>query len=644
MAVWQARFRASIISYRGDSAPIMILPFLVILALQLVCTQSQLQRDKAHFRLAAATTPDRAVAGEVIPQGEPVVLSNTRSRHAEDEGSCSPSKNAQGSCYMAKAAVRAQDANLPSTIQPPTLVAAGASATGTLSVVHSGELLSHFLEVDKEDKDCTSSKKTLGDCFGGAARISYQMLVNKPGISLYTGNIYGGHVWFRIAGIEMVINMLNAMAFDVLTLGRSEFQLGSRGLAMMFGLLDTNTKIVLCNVDFSREPKLSNLPNKPTRSVILTVGNLKVGITGYVSSGLSTASSGLSTIIVNDPADSLRNESYRLREEGCHIVLAIGGGDTTEDRHLADILPDITAFVVKYHAHFAYPSSGAKKHMLDFDQDLDYPINFTRSVDGKPAYIFASTNHYQLLSKFQITVDTDHMRVLRANGDPVILDMNTTEDQKTRELMNHYSGILGPKAMEVIGTTKVYIDNSKETCETRECNGGNLLADAVFDYFSEVAVAGAWSQINAVVVNAGALSSSFDERTKSGMRVRYKTKAGVNESIVSKLLILCTSCRTPTYERVISIQWYTVAMNEFLADGGDGYDFTRVPRGYKVPTNVTDDIIMRHYLEKRSPIMPMLDGRISFRSRTQALGAPYWAWTLLPSLWAVAAVALVSSA
>ncbi|XP_075543737.1 protein 5NUC-like [Dermacentor variabilis] len=467
----------------------------------------------------------------------------------------------------------------------------------------------------------------------------------------------------------------------------------------MFRYLDTKTKIVLCNVDFSRDPTLSKLPNRPTRSVILTVDNLKVGITGYISNELRTVGQAGNTIIVSDPVDSLRNESKRLREEGCHIILAIGGGDTNEDRNLADILPDITAFVVKYHGRFAYPSSGAKKHELGFDQDLEYPINFTRSVDGKPAYIFASTNHYQLLSKFQITVKTDHLRVVRAKGDPVILDMNTTEDQKTRELMNRYKDIIGPKAMEVIGTTKVYIDNSKETCERRECNGGNLLADAVFDYFSEVAVAGAWSQINAVVINAGSLSSSFDERTKSGeVRLEdvfqmfpfndnyvfvtmrgttlqnmmehsgrhtspyskflqisgqfsfarggssHAAKAGVNESIVSSLLILCTSCRTPTYERVISIQWYTVAMSQYLANGGDGYDFTRVPRGYKVPSNISDDIIMHHYLQKRSPIMPMLDGRISYRSRTQALGAPYWTWISLPSLWAVAAVALVSSA
>nr|XP_054930126.1 uncharacterized protein LOC126536705 [Dermacentor andersoni] len=224
MAVRQATFRASVISYSGDSAPVMIVAFLAILAPQLAFAQSQPQHKKANFRLAAPTTPDRAVAGMVIPQDEPVALSNTRRRHAEDEGSCSPSKNAQGSCYVEKAAVRAQDANLPTTIRPRPLIAAGASTTGTLNVVHSGELQSHFLEVDKDGKDCTSSKKTLGDCFGGAARISYQILVNKPGLSLFTGNIYGGHVWFRIAGEEMVIDMLNAMAFDVIQPSLSAMQ------------------------------------------------------------------------------------------------------------------------------------------------------------------------------------------------------------------------------------------------------------------------------------------------------------------------------------------------------------------------------------------------------------------------------------
>ncbi|KAH7954071.1 hypothetical protein HPB49_015369 [Dermacentor silvarum] len=641
MAVRQASCRASVICCSGDSASATAFVFLAILAPHLVCSHSQLQRKKAHFRLAATTAQDGAVPGVVMPQGDPAALPNTQKRHAEDEGSCSPSKKALGDCYMEKAAIRAQEANLPTTVRVQPPVAPGPSDTGTLSVVHSGELLSHFLEVDKDDEDCSSSKKTLGDCFGGAARISYQILVNKPGISLFTGNIYGGHVWFRIAGIEMVVDMLNAMAFDVLTLGISEFAIGPRGLVPMFRQLDTKTKIVICNVDFSRDPTLSKLPNKPTRSVILTVDNLKVGITGYVSSALRNRGQAL-TITVSEPAESLRNESKKLRDLGCHIVLAIGGGDTTEDRSLADNLPDITAFVVKYRGRFAYPSTGAKKHTLDFDQDLEYPINFTRTVDGKQAYIFASTNHYQLLSKFFITVNTDHSSVLSAKGDPVMLDINATEDQKTRDLMNHYISIVGPKATEVVGTTKVYIDNSRESCQWRECNGGNLLADAAFDYFSEVAVAGAWSQINAVVVNAGALSSSFDERTKSGevrledvfqmfpfndqyvfvtmrgttlqnmmehsgrssapytkflqvsgqfwfaqdgIRVRYKSKAVVNETIVYSLVILCTSCRTPTYERVISIQWYTVAMSRYLAHGGDGYDFTRVPRGYKVPSS-----------------------------------------------------------
>ncbi|XP_049268854.1 snake venom 5'-nucleotidase-like [Rhipicephalus sanguineus] len=282
------------------------------------------------------------------------------------------------------------------------------------------------------------------------------------------------------------------------------------------------------------------------------------------------------------------------------------------------------------------------------------------------AYIFASTNHFQLLSKFQMTVQVRSMSIVSAIVTPIILDLQAPE---------------------------VYIDNRKDVCQAGECNGGNLLADAAFDYFSEVAVAGAWSQINAVVVNAGSMSTSFDEKTKSGelrledvfqmypyndqymfvtmrgttlqnmmeysgrrappytkflqlsgIRVKYKANPGVNESTVSSLLILCTSCRTPTYERVIGIQWYTLAMSRYLANGGDGYDFTRVPRGYKVSSNISDDLIMRHYLKKRSPIMPMLDGRIVFESGAQALGAPYWTRAAFSSLCIVAAMTVATSA
>nr|XP_037276459.1 snake venom 5'-nucleotidase-like [Rhipicephalus microplus] len=216
----------------------------------------------------------------------------------------------------------------------------------------------------------------------------------------------------------------------------------------------------------------------------------------------------------------------------------------------------------------------------------------------------------------------------------------------------------------------VYIENSRAVCAVRECNGGNLLADAAFDYFSEVTVAGAWSQINAVVINSGSMITSFDEKTKSGelrledvfqmypfndeymfvtmrgttlqnmmeysgkkgspstkflqlsgIRVKYKSNPGVNESVVSSLLILCTSCRTPTYERVIGIQWYTLAMSD-----------------------ISDDMIMRQYLKKRSPIMPMLDGRIAFESGARALETSYWTRAAISSLCTAVAMNIATSA
>ncbi|KAH7968553.1 hypothetical protein HPB52_009583 [Rhipicephalus sanguineus] len=399
--------------------------------------------------------------------------------------------------------------------------------------------------------------------------------------------------------------MLKSMAFDVMTLGIQEFHNGPRGLVPLFSDADLTTKIVLCNVDFSRDHVLSKLPNLPTRSTILTVDNLKVGIVGYVSNLVRVMGQPGVTIVINDPMESLRNESKRLRGEGCHVVFAIGGGDSNEDRTLADSLTDITAFVVKYQGRFAYPSTATEKHGLNFGQDLDYPINFTRSTDGKMAYIFASTNHFQLLSKFQMTMQVRSMSIVSAIGTPIILDLQAPEGElRLEDVFQMYPYNDQYMFVTMRGTT---LQNMMEYSGRRA---------PPYSKFLQL----------------------------SGIRVKYKANPGVNESTVSSLLILCTSCRTPTYERVIGIQWYTLAMSRYLANGGDGYDFTRVPRGYKVSSNISDDLVMRHYLKKRSPIMPMLDGRIVFESGAQALGAPYWTRAAFSSLCIVAAMTVATSA
>ncbi|KAL3228429.1 hypothetical protein MRX96_023907 [Rhipicephalus microplus] len=296
----------------------------------MVCSRARTQRPAPSFRIAADETR-RAVHHPSTLQERLPPLHYPETR--DDDESCSSSEKAQGNCYGRSAASIAQVKSSPAHLANK-LAATGnlhtpiprgrPSDTGTVNVIHSGELRSRFLEVDKQDKDCTTSKKSVGDCYGGAARMSYQ------------------------------------------TLGIQEFHIGPRGLIPLFRDPDLKTKIVLCNVDFSRDHVLTKLPKLPTRSTILTVDNLKVGIVRLRVRSL--------TIIINDPLESLRNESKKLRDEGCHVVIAIGGGDPNEDRTLADSLTDITAFVVKYQGRFAYPSTATEKHGLDFEQDLDYPI------------------------------------------------------------------------------------------------------------------------------------------------------------------------------------------------------------------------------------------------------------------------------
>ncbi|KAK8777115.1 hypothetical protein V5799_029540, partial [Amblyomma americanum] len=559
----------------------------------LVTAQNEAGATEAEYVFATLTPQGGSVKRTPFGEAEAAVPGDL-SRHVGDQETCSSSTQGLSECYRRAPNINAQEAPpVAPTVRPSRRAPGSPGSTNvTLTVVHSGSLYSQFLEVDKDDKECTASKRALDDCFGGAARIRFQ------------------------------------------TLGVREFYDGPRGLLPLFTGLNKSTQIVVCNVDFKRDPTLEKLPNLPTRSTILTVDDLKVGIVGYIDDQVLTLAQPGPTITVTEPLECLRNESKILRAQGCHIVLALGGGDTDVDRHLAESLPDVTAFVVKYENRHAYPSSAPQPQDLNFDQDLEYPINFTRLADGGQAYIFAATNHLQLLGKFQITVQTDTLNVLSAKGTPELLDKDAFEDPVTRSRMEYYKNIVEPEANKVIGTTKVYIDNSVAVCGSGECNGGNMMADAVFDYFSEVPIAGAWSQINAAVVNLGSLGESFDERVHSGelrlvdvfqmyprndyyvfitmrgdtllkmlehsvdpspprskflqvsgIRFELNKHATGNESRIKNVVVLCTSCRTPSYERVIWIQWYTLAMSRFLAQGGDRYDFTRVPRGYKIETS-----------------------------------------------------------
>ncbi|XP_077551820.1 5'-nucleotidase-like [Haemaphysalis longicornis] len=174
---------------------------------------------------------------------------------------------------------------------------------------------------------------------------------------------------------------------------------------------------------------------------------------------------------------------------------------------------------------------------------------------------------------------------------------------------------------EVIGYTKVLLEQADNICRLRECNLGNLIADSLFAYYADLSSneTDGWSDVNGALINGGSvrapipqfanitmghilstmpfgqsviimtingseLKSMFEHSVSaygaqkkegrflqvSGFRVKYDV-GKQNNCRVESLEVLCRRCKVPHYEEVKDGEVYRVATMDYIARGGDGY-------------------------------------------------------------------------
>ncbi|KAG0427978.1 hypothetical protein HPB47_025015 [Ixodes persulcatus] len=166
-------------------------------------------------------------------------------------------------------------------------------ALKTLTIVHAGAYHSHLYEVDSSDNICSRTKKEFRLCYGGMAR--HQTILKRAkllpaSVSLFTGDMFRGSVWFRLLGWDVPTTALQMLQFDALTLGEHEFYRGPLGVERVLKTLSEkqSAAVVLCNGDFSHESTLAGFP--VLKSLVLTRGNVRVGLIGYVRDDLNETS------------------------------------------------------------------------------------------------------------------------------------------------------------------------------------------------------------------------------------------------------------------------------------------------------------------------------------------------------------------
>ncbi|KAL1443689.1 hypothetical protein MTO96_045882 [Rhipicephalus appendiculatus] len=158
-----------------------------------------------------------------------------------------------------------------------------------------------------------------------------------------------------------------------------------------------------------------------------------------------------------------------------------------------------------------YGSSPGSDYPEENKRDLEgqYPYVVNRS-DGSRALVVQDFCFGKFLGRLDVTFNsTGH--VVGWGGNPIFLNASIPEDENITEVLRPFKTNLTERMKQVVGSTRVLMEHKDDICRMQECNLGNLIADAYFEYYlnQNTTDPPAWSDINGAVVNAGSIRTAL---------------------------------------------------------------------------------------------------------------------------------------
>jgi 5'-nucleotidase len=480
---------------------------------------------------------------------------------------------------------------------------------------------------------------------GGAAVLSAywqaDRAANPNSLTLTAGDAYGAAP--PLSGFfdeEPAVKVMNLMGFDADTFGNHNFDRGIAHLQRMIDLADFQyVSANLKNVD-------DNLRGvKPFE--IFDVGGVKVAVIGVTNPEAPTLvfPGNFGTIEVTDPVFAANKARVAAKKAGAQVFVAI--------THLG--------------VEGADPATGAPVgRLIDFANGLEgfdvifgdhTDVQFNTVING--ALVVENRSKGLTYSKTNLTVDPKTGNVLNSSVEFVTpLSSSVTPDQAIVDLLAPYRSQLAAAFDTKIGVATAVFPRGGNVERLREVAIGNLIADSLrLRYGTQLAftngggiraalpssyapldktlrrpspgyVAGppydltvgdiftvlpfgnsvvtrsvTGAQLHAILEHSVAALPSANGRFAqiSGFKFSYDVSRAPGSRIVSVTL----DDGTPILADSTS---YTLATNDFVNAGGDGYTMLTDSKG--TTREVMADVLL-DYVRQLGTITPSIDGRIS---------------------------------
>jgi 5'-nucleotidase/UDP-sugar diphosphatase len=418
--------------------------------------------------------------------------------------------------------------------------------------------------------------------FGGVARraalIERIRKEVKPVLVLDSGDLVVGTAMSSVFRGAPDIAAMNLMGYDALGLGNHDFDFGVEHLwkwkkQARFPFLCTNLR-----------PKKSGVCQP---FLVKTIGRLRVGLLGLVGRrGYPEMYSrdAVRDIKLEDPIAAVRSALKQLRGR-VDLTVAITHQETEEDLALLKAVPEVDVIVGGHTAGFDGLITAAG----------DTPVQ--GRVDPLPrGPIFVKTHQQgRTLGRLDLVYDK-RLRAAEAQNLPV--EPWLPQQPKVAALVQDYARRLDAAANQVLGQSLVDLIGESQIVRTRETSFGNLLADLVRSRVgTEVAFLNSGLIRSTIPAGPVTLKQIMQALPYEEPLISFKlTGAELREALENSVRMLpATSGRflqvsglsytfdpaAPPGARVKEVRvqniplardWdYTVAVNRFLAEGGDGY-------------------------------------------------------------------------
>jgi len=412
---------------------------------------------------------------------------------------------------------------------------------------------------------------------------------------------------------ESIIRLMNAVGYDAMVAGNHDFNYGWERLVA----LDQMANFPIMGANIINEAGETIL----TPYEIKEVGGVKIGIFSLSTpeTALKTHPKNVAGLTFTDPV-TVATEMVNLLEPQVDLIIALGHLGTDQESEpytsiqVIQAVPGIDLFV-DGHCHTEF-SSG----ML---------INETLLV--------STGEHGNNLGVVQLVVEEGGLVAAEASLINAT-EMSVAEDEGVKAMIAQLNQEVQTIGAEVIGNTSVHLEGARDLVRTSETNLGNLVTDVFLDVTgADIALTnggGIRDSIAAGAITKGDIirvfpfGNSIEVKRVTGQDIKealehgtrtYPEPSGAFPQVAGLTFVIDVS--RPEGDRVVEVmvgsepldleKEYTLATNDFVAAGGDGYHMiATTPTLHQM---MTMDEALIEYIRERGELTPVVEGRITVR-------------------------------